>query len=350
MVEIPSLSRQEHNLARFLRDQMEARGFAARIDEAGNAVGAIGDSRSGPTVLLLGHMDTVPGDVPIRQEGDLLYGRGTVDAKGPLATFIAAATGFSGPGRLVVVGAVEEEAATSRGARHIIESYQPDAALVGEPSAWDRVTIGYKGRLLATYEVRQQTAHTAADRQGACGAAISFWQRVAATADAFNADRPETAFERLQYSLRAMRSANDGLEETAVLEIGFRLPVGFDVAAWQETLTGLVDEGSLQFYAYEPAVRVDKNTGLARSMLAAIRQEGGIPRYTVKTGTSDLNVIATRWRCPMLAYGPGDAALDHTPHEHIKLDEYLRAIRVLRHALGTIAVSLAPVAPVSARS
>ena len=38
-------------------------------------------------IVLLGHMDTVPGDIPIRREGDVLYGRGSVDAKGPLAAF-----------------------------------------------------------------------------------------------------------------------------------------------------------------------------------------------------------------------------------------------------------------------
>src|SRR5579871_4262158 len=130
MLRIPSLSGQEGDLARMLCREMHDRGFRASIDEAGNAVGERGESESGPTVLLLGHMDVVPGEVPVRREGELLYGRGAVDAKGPLATFLAAAsalaTGFSG--RIVVVGAVEEEAATSRGARHIVQRYTPDFA------------------------------------------------------------------------------------------------------------------------------------------------------------------------------------------------------------------------------
>jgi LysW-gamma-L-lysine carboxypeptidase len=46
-----------------------------------------------------------------------------------------------------------------------------------------------------------------------------------------------------------------------------------------------------------------------------------------------MNVVAPIWDCPIVAYGPGDSALDHTPDEHIDLDEYLRAIRVLT---GTI--------------
>lgn len=333
MLRIRSLSRNEHNLARFLQEEMIRRGFDARIDEVGNAVGGWGDADTGPTVLLLGHMDTVPGEVPVRRAGDLLYGRGAVDAKGPLATFIAAATDFGGPGRVIVVGAVEEEAATSRGARHILERYEPDYAIIGEPSSWDRITVGYKGRLLAHYRIERAMAHTAAAGQSACEAATAFWQAVQEAAVAFNDDRPSAIFERLQPSLRAMRSHSDGLTDSAELELGFRLPPGFDADGWTDTLRLLAGEATVRFSAYEQAVRVEKNTALARAMLAAIREHGGEPRFVVKTGTSDLNVVATRWRCPMLAYGPGDNALDHTPDEHINIAEYERAVQVLRQAL-----------------
>ena len=46
-----------------------------------------------------------------------------------------------------------------------------------------------------------------------------------------------------------------------------------------------------------------------------------------------MNVLAPHWRCPVVAYGPGDSALDHTPHEHINLQEYLRAIDILTRVL-----------------
>jgi hypothetical protein len=47
--------------------------------------------------------------------------------------------------------------------------------------------------------------------------------------------------------------------------------------------------------------------------------------------------VAPAWGCPALAYGPGDAALDHTPDEHIVLAEYLRGIAVLEQTLQTCA-------------
>ena len=90
--------------------RMAALGFTQSFrDEAGNAVGVMG---SGPRqVVLLGHIDTVPGEIPVRVEGDTLYGRGAVDAKGPLACFTDAVAGV-GPvdgWQFVVIGAVEEE-------------------------------------------------------------------------------------------------------------------------------------------------------------------------------------------------------------------------------------------------
>ena len=42
------------------------------------------------TIALVGHIDTVPGVIEVRRDGDLLHGRGAVDAKGPLAAAIAA--------------------------------------------------------------------------------------------------------------------------------------------------------------------------------------------------------------------------------------------------------------------
>lgn len=335
MLRIRSHSREERELARFLVEAMATRGFTAHLDAAGNAIGMRGDPSTGPTILLLGHMDTVPGEVPVRREGERLYGRGAVDAKGPLATFIAATTGFDGPGQVIVVGSVEEEAATSRGARHVLTQHDPDMAIIGEPSNWDRITIGYKGRLLADYSLERPMAHTAGAQQGVCEIAAAFWQAVLIEAEAYNAPRAPGVFERLQPSLRRMASDSDGLIDRAELHLGFRLPTGFDLTAWQETLLRLASAcgAAIRFHAHEEAVRVEKNTPLARAMLAAIRSQGGDARFAVKTGTSDLNVVATRWRCPMLAYGPGDSALDHTPDEHILLPDYHRAIRVLRDAL-----------------
>jgi LysW-gamma-L-lysine carboxypeptidase len=38
----------------------------------------------------------------------------------------------------------------------------------------------------------------------------------------------------------------------------------------------------------------------------------------------------------MVAYGPGDSRLDHTPIEHVVIEEFLTAIRVLTGVLESV--------------
>lgn len=75
-------------------------------------------------------------------------------------------------------------------------------------------------------------------------------------------------------------------------------------------------------------------------MLAAIRSAGAQPGFVLKGGTSDMNVVGARWTCPIIAYGPGDSALDHTPHERIALDEYAQAVAVLRAYIEGLALAV----------
>ena len=124
LLQIPSLSGQEAAASAFLAGWMAEHGMQAFVDAAGNAVGILdggagADGQAAQDIVLLGHIDTVGGDVPVRIEDGKLYGRGAVDAKGPLAAFAAAAAQVGPqPGwRIIVVGAVEEETATSKGAR-----------------------------------------------------------------------------------------------------------------------------------------------------------------------------------------------------------------------------------------
>jgi LysW-gamma-L-lysine carboxypeptidase len=92
----------------------------------------------------------------------------------------------------------------------------------------------------------------------------------------------------------------------------------------------------ISFRGDETAYRAERNTPLTRLFNNAIRDHGGKPGYVYKTGTSDMNTVGQVWACPMVAYGPGDSNLDHTPQEHIVLAEYHRAIRVLADVLRNL--------------
>jgi LysW-gamma-L-lysine carboxypeptidase len=332
MVEIPSLSGEESALAGFVVEAMQSLGFRASVDPAGNAVGILGE---GPTeIVLLGHLDTVPGAIPVRIEAGSLYGRGSVDAKGPLATFIAAAarTGPLPGKRIVVVGATEEEAASSRGARYATQVFRPSHCIIGEPSGARAITIGYKGRIVLAYEARRATSHSAAPEGSILEEGVEFWNRIKRWTEALNAGK--AMFDRLDAALREIRSENDGLEEAIALRASLRIPLGLtpdEVRRQVEALNAA--PGQLRFWGADPPFRAEKNTPLVRAFLRAIREAGLDPAFKVKSGTSDMNVVGAVWRCPILAYGPGDSSLDHTPHEHLDLAGYHQAIAILARVL-----------------
>lgn len=332
LLKIYSPTLQEAEAVSYLVAEMKAAGFDAFVDEAGNAVGRCGE---GPeTVMLLGHIDTVAGFIPVRREGDRLAGRGAVDAKGPLACFVAAAararSSLAGR-RLVVIGAVGEEG-NSRGARYIQDQYRPAFTVIGEPSGWEKITLGYKGSAWFEYRVRRGVAHTAAQTESACEAAVSFWNRVTAWASERN-NGAQRIFEQVSPTLRGMSSDSNGFAESATLKFGVRLPPGLSVEALDAALCGLADKAELAVRDGVSAYRGEKNTPLVRAFLAAIRQAGGQPGFTLKSGTSDMNIVAPVWGTPSVAYGPGDSSLDHTPEEHILISEYQRAIAVLSEVL-----------------
>lgn len=335
MVEIPSLSGEESVLADFLVEAMQGLGFDARVDEAGNAVGILGD---GPVeIVLLGHMDTVPGAVPVRVEDGKLYGRGSVDAKGPLAAFIAAAAEVGPrPGkRLVVVGATEEEAASSKGARHVARTFAPACCIIGEPSGTRAITLGYKGRIVFAYEASAGATHSASPGANVLEEGVEFWNRLRRWADGFNIGK--AMFDRLDPALREIQSRNDGLIQSLTLRASVRIPPGLTSAGVQREVESLSPATArLRFWGADPPYRAEKNTALVRAFLKAVRDEGLEPAFKVKSGTSDMNVVGPAWNCPIVAYGPGDSNLDHTPHEHLDLAEYRQAIRVLVRVLRSV--------------
>ena len=186
LVEHYSPSGQERGAVEWLVERMKSLGFdKAFVDGAGNAVGVMGN---GPKqVVLLGHIDTVPGEIPVRVEPapgipastTYLYGRGSVDAKGPLACFVdaVAQVGAVDGWQFVVIGAVDEER-DSLGARFVVDQYKPDFAIIGEPNHWDRIALGYKGSAWANVTVRREQSHTASGEQTAAEAAVEAWLAV----------------------------------------------------------------------------------------------------------------------------------------------------------------------------
>ncbi|MEO6700611.1 MAG: M20/M25/M40 family metallo-hydrolase [Jatrophihabitantaceae bacterium] len=336
MLDIPSPSYEEAAIARYLVDTMTGLGFTASIDEAGNATGVIrrGD---GPTVMLLGHMDTAPGTVRVRSADGRLYGRGAVDAKGPLATMIcAAASAVDYAGTIVVIGAVEEETPGSRGAVSVRDNHRlPDAAIIGEPSGWASIVVGYKGKLDLRYRVERPATHPTNPAPKADELAVECWnvigELVGPTATHASFDLP---------GLTLVSMSGDIAE--AEVDITVRTPLGFDAASLLEQLRSRCPDGELTVLNNVAACQVDRRSPVVLSLCNGIRAQRAQPVLKVRTGTSDMNTLAESWDVPMATYGPGDNALDHSDDEHLILSDYLRGISVLRAGITELSRTLQP--------
>lgn len=270
-----SPSGQEHGAVEWLVTRMKALRYdEAFIDEAGNAVGVMG---SGPKqVVLLGHIDTVPGEIPVRQAGitphEILYERGSVDAKGPLSCFtdavaqVDAADGW----QFIVIGAVEEER-DSAGVRYIATKYKPDYAVIGEPNQWDRVALGYKGSAWASITVKREKAPPASGEETACESVVELWLKIKAYAESFNAEKPKV-FDKLLLTLHGMDCDSDDFEQWARLKVGVRLTIDFSPEDWYRKLDEIAGSAIVEPTGFAvPAWACEKNTPLVRAFFSGIR-------------------------------------------------------------------------------
>ncbi|MGA7669680.1 MAG: [LysW]-lysine hydrolase [Nitrolancea sp.] len=341
LVRIPSRSREEAEAVGWLCTRMSKLGFAAGPDAAGNAVGTRGD---GPLeIMLLGHIDTVPGDLPVEIRDGALYGRGSVDAKGPLATFVSAAAQaqLAEGTRVTVVGAVEEEVMSSHGAHWLVGNVEaPAAVIIGEPSGWDSVVIGYKGSIAVHYTVTCPMSHSAGPEPTAGELAVDFWNRLSAWCAEQN-DGESNGFTTVDPTLNAINTSSDGITGKAEVHVGVRLPPRLGPDDVIPVLEHLAGQGDVKVSVNAAAFRSDKRSPLVSAFLAGIRANGGSPHIKVKTGTSDMNLVGPAWGCPIVAYGPGDSRLDHQPDEHVLLEDVERASDVLTSVIERISTQLA---------
>jgi [amino group carrier protein]-lysine/ornithine hydrolase len=305
-------------------------GYRARVDRVGNGIASRGAGR--PETMFLGHIDTVEGQLPVRRASGRLHGRGAVDAKGPLAAALVAGAEFRGPGRFTVVAAVGEET-DSRGARHLLARAAPDTLIAGEPSGWDGVTVGYKGELRIEATFRSTRTHYSSPFPTAADRAVDWVRTVRELAASRQGESP---FRSLTAKVVGMWSQSPGDEEVARVTVDFRIPPGTSTADLVRLVAALPERPALAVTVRVEPVEVPRTNPVVLALEAGIRAEGARPTLWRKGGTSDLNLTVPRWNVPGAAYGPGEARLDHTAREAVRLRDLRRSVRVLRTALARL--------------
>jgi LysW-gamma-L-lysine carboxypeptidase len=307
-----------------------ALGYSVRRDPAGNGIARRGSGR--PRVVFLGHIDTVPGRRPVARAAGRIHGRGAVDAKGPLAAALVAGVGFAGPGTLEVVAAVGEET-DSRGARHLARGPGPDALIAGEPSRWDGLTVGYKGDLRVRARFHGARTHYSSPHPTCADAALRWVQEVRSLPLFVPGASP---FRTVTCKVVGIESGGDD-DEWASVSLDFRIPPGRTTSELLALLPRSGGQPSLERLVQVEAWEADRASPVVRALEAGIRDAGGRPTLWRKSGTSDLNLVASRWKVAGAAYGPGDPHLDHTAREWVSERELRRSVQVLASAFRQLA-------------
>ena len=332
IVAVPSPTGHEEDAARMLADRLPRFGWeTSHLDGAGSVIATRGSGDK--ELVLLSHIDTVPGGPKLFVNEERIEGRGSVDAKSPCCALAVGGGAVAVPDdwRVTFVAAVGEEI-DSRGARFRMPLHEPAALVVGEPTGSNGVALSYRGRILFSFIAEDSGAH----RSGSPG---PMTDTVLAAASMMQIT--ENMGKGYSIAIMEMEGREEG-KRSASITMDLRTPLG----ARQDELELMLSETAaafgvgLQVIEYVPPHEVHKSDPVIRAFRTAIREvTGEPPRVLAKQGTCDFNVLST-WGCPMGAFGPGDSKYDHSSNEQIEIKEFLRGIAVVKEALPRIMATI----------
>lgn len=179
MVQRPSLSGKEKEVAKYVKNKMQELGFdEVKIDKYGSVIGHIKGEKNSKTILFDGHIDTV--DVANKEDwsqdpfgaeivDNKIYGRGTSDMKGAVSAMICAAAYFKKDnkfnGDIYVACPVHEECFEGVSSREISKETNPDYVVIGEASSLN-LKRGQRGRAEIIVETIGKSSHSASPEVG----------------------------------------------------------------------------------------------------------------------------------------------------------------------------------------
>ena len=217
---------------------------------------------TGPTVVLHGHLDVVPGrpeQFSPRVDGDRLYGRGAYDMKGGLAAMICAFRDVAAQERVRVhftcVSDEESEELDDRGSDYLVRSgYLGNFAITGEPTDL-HIGIQAKGVLAMRVEVTGTAAHGSTPWVGdnAVLKAIDIFRQIESlpfareSSDLF--DRPSINLGRIVGG-----DAMNKVPDLCVIDVDVRYLPGQDHEAIRAAVEELPDVRVVKVFHRHPAI------------------------------------------------------------------------------------------------
>lgn len=310
LVDIDSTTGREGEAARWLSRYLQGLGFRVAeqpVDERRFNVMATATDAP-PVVVLSTHFDCVPPFFPSRVDGGRIYGRGACDAKGILASQVAAAEelrreGETRVGLLFVVG----EERGSDGAK-LANQFAPGSRFLvnGEPTD-NRLGLATRGVLRVKLKASGRAAHSSFPELGESAIDTLLDALIEMRGFEWPSD-PVLGRTHYTVGLIAGGVAPNVVSPSAEAEVMFRTVS--DAAEVRRVMVPLERHVAIEHVLEVPPVTLATVTGF----------DAAVFPYTTDIPFLD------RWGQPLL-FGPGSIHVAHTADECIEVSELETAVR-----------------------
>lgn len=364
LVQIPSVSGREHEIADFLEEEFRQAGMQTEkvLTEEGQPLilGILRGKREGPVLVFNGHTDTHPVEnyrgepYSAHIQDGKLFGRGSVDMKGGLAAMICGARRLADQGMragTLIVAAVPDEEYLSRGTTCMIDclrdrGIRADAGIVGEPTGL-RIGRAMRGVTHMDITVTGCPGHTSGQNHE--GNAILQMGRVLGALE----QTIFTQYERRRHPLLGTPIFNVGLiqggekpnvvaEQCRITLLRRDLPgetleqTAEEIRAAAAAVIGekcqvSVSESEIQ---KRPGRRrlpmeIESESKVIKALAKAGRMVmGSEPETGMVPFWCDASIMTNEGGIPTVVCGPGDIACAHSPEEWIDLEQYQKAVEI----------------------
>jgi len=359
MVRIPSVNPpgNEEDLAEFLVQELKSYGFSTRFvsvqPKRPNVLTMLSGKKKGKTILMNGHMDVVPaGDLSAWKfepfSGTLhqgrIYGRGSVDMKGGLASAIIAAKAFADTygddfaGSILIAGVVDEEDA-GIGSKKLVENVKADMAIVAEPSD-NAIYRAHKGVLWFEITTKGKALHSSRVRSGEFDNAIYKMTRVVNALEDYLSELekrkdPLVGNPTINVSIIKGGTKTNVVPESCTITVDRRLLPNEDPkVALEEIRKLLARKIELKDLAFQVALEregtiVKESEPIVKLTRNAVQEvTGKQPKVTGCMATTDMAFLVNQGKIPAVVYGPGSLEQAHVANEYVEVEELLKAAKV----------------------
>jgi acetylornithine deacetylase len=348
----------ERAVSEFIASWLRRAGFDVDVTDAAPGrpnVVAMADGREpGPTRILCGHTDTVgvedmtaPFD-PVVRDGRL-YGRGSQDMKGGIASMMVAAAEWLGGDRRgagrVIVAAVADEEYASVGADAFAARWHGDEAVITEPTDL-AIGVAHKGFSCAEITVHGRAAHGSRPRDGkdAIMAMGRVLQRLERLDGMLQSQAPHPLLGVASLHAGRIRGGTElsVYPARAVLEMERRTLPGEPVDVSVSELQAIAREvaaGDPEFSAEirlllaRPAYEAPSGAAVIDRLTTAVRARLGEARLQGVSFWTDAAILGAAGT-PTLLFGPRGAGL-HSIEEHVVIEDLTACADVLKTWLAS---------------